>query len=114
MTMKTKILTALGFFAALSLSTTALAAGDIAAGEKKSVVCASCHGPDGNSTVPTFPKLAGQYADYIEQALKDYRSGARKDAVMSSFVTRLSDQDIEDIAAYFHSRPGSLFTPTDY
>ena len=80
------------------------AAGDVAAGKAKSAVCAGCHGPDGNSVNPLWPKLAGQHAQYLEKALHDYKSGARKDPSMSAMAAPLSDQDIENLAAYFASQ----------
>jgi len=83
-------------------------AGDIAKGKELSATCAACHGADGNSTIPTNPKLAGQYESYLIQALSDYRSGSRKNAIMAGFATALSDQDIKDLAAYFSSQKSEL------
>ncbi len=97
-------------FIALTLSLAALlpahAAGNAGAGKAKSAACAGCHGPDGNSTVPSFPKLAGQHADYLYHALKDYKSGKRKNPIMSGQVGNLSDRDMKDLAAYYASRSG--------
>ena len=96
-------------FVVLALFATAgFAAGNPAAGKEKSVVCQSCHGPDGNSTNPQFPRLAGQYADYLVQALSDYKSGARKNAIMAPFAASLSPTDVQDLAAYFSSRPNGV------
>lgn len=82
-------------------------AGDIEAGKKKATeVCAACHGPDGNSKAPDFPRIGGQHADYLGKALRDYRSGARKDAVMAGFAKALTDKDIANLAAYFSLQPG--------
>ena len=92
----------------------AVAAGDPAAGQAKSQVCAACHGDDGNSTDPQYPKLAEQDPEYIVQALKDYKSGARNNAIMSGFATQLSLEDMKDLGAYYADQPGDLFTPTDY
>jgi cytochrome c553 len=86
---------------------TAVAAGDPAAGKMKSATCAGCHGPDGNSSVPMYPKLAGQHAQYLELAIKAYRAGERsagQTAVMKPMVQSLSDQDVADLAAYFASQ----------
>jgi cytochrome c553 len=85
-------------------------AGDAAEGEKKAATCAACHGADGVSQIPTNPILAGQYSSYLEQALKDYRSGRRQNAIMAGFASQLSDQDIEDLAAWFSSQKGPLQT----
>ena len=71
--------------------------------------CIDCHGADGNAPIdPTYPKLGGQYADYLAHALQAYRSGDRQNALMTNQATQLSDQDIADIAAYFGSRPSQL------
>ncbi len=58
-------------------------------------------GKDGNSTDPANPRLAGQYADYLAKALRDYKSGARKNAIMAAFATTLTAKDIENLSAYF-------------
>jgi cytochrome c553 len=71
-------------------------------------VCVACHGLDGNSQVADNPKLGGQYPDYLAKALRDYQSGLRKSPVMASFVDKLSNQDIENLAAYYSSQPATL------
>ena len=90
--------------AGLAVSGTAGAAGDAAAGKSKSTTCTACHGPDGNSTNPQWPKLAGQHAPYMVKQLKDFKSGARKDPVMSPMAAPLSPQDMEDLSAYYASQ----------
>ena len=83
------------------------AAVDLEAGKKKAAeVCAACHGPDGNSASADFPRIAGQHADYLAKALRDYKSGARKDPVMAGFAAQLSPQDIENVSAYYASQRG--------
>ena len=84
----------------------ALAGGDPSAGKSKSTTYAACHSVDGNSTIAVNPILAGQHEDYLVQALRDYKSGARQNAVMTGMVAPLSDQDILDLAAYFASQSG--------
>jgi len=84
------------------------AGGDAANGEALAATCAACHGSDGNSTIETNPKLAGQYESYLIRALQDYRSGARDSAIMAGFATALSDQDIRDLAAWFSSQESDL------
>jgi cytochrome c553 len=79
----------------------ARAAGDAVRGEGKIAACAACHGPAGRSVNPMFPNLAGQHAVYLSRALTDYRSGARRSNPMSRITETLSDEDIEDIAAYY-------------
>ncbi len=101
---KAIVMTVMGALALTSLN--ASAGGSAAAGKVKSAVCQSCHGVDGNSSNPDFPRLAGQYPDYIVHALTDYKSGARKNAIMNGFAASLSLQDMEDIAAYFSSQKG--------
>ena len=107
--MKTTALLALGVMLTGILGT-ASAAGDITAGKEKSALCVSCHGADGNSTDPQFPRLAGQHANYLERALMDYRSGARKNPIMAGFAAGLTDADIANLAAYFSSQSG-VVTP---
>ncbi len=79
-------------------------AGDAAAGKAKSAACAGCHGPDGNSMVPTYPKIAGQHEAYLVSAISQYKSGARSDATMKAMVAALSDADIANLAAYYASQ----------
>jgi cytochrome c553 len=82
-------------------------AADIDAGKKKATeVCAACHGADGNSQSADFPRIAGQHADYLRKAMRDYKTGARKDPVMSGFANPLSAQEIENLAAYFSTQKG--------
>lgn len=81
-------------------------AADPAAGREKSRTCAACHGPDGNSPSAEFPKLAGQHYDYLVKALTDYRSGARKNAIMAPQAANLSGRDIADLAAFFSQQQG--------
>lgn len=83
--------------------------GDPEAGQSKAAPCAACHGPDGNSPGPQWPKLAGQHADYTLQQLRRYKSGERADPVMQSMVAPISEQDMRDIAAFYAQqsiRPG--------
>ena len=85
----------------LLMGSVALAA-DVEKGkEKAQQVCATCHGMDGVGIDDTYPKLAGQFADYMERALMDYRSGARKNAIMAGFAATLTDEDIANVAAYY-------------
>ena len=97
---------------AVSLGGAAVAhAADPGAGfAKAKEVCAACHGLDGNSPQPDYPKLGGQYADFLAKSLRDYKSGARKNPVMQGFAAALSRQDIENLAAYYASQPGTLAT----
>ncbi len=82
---------------------------DIAAGRAKvKEVCQACHGLDGNSQTPDYPKLAGQYPDYLAKALRDYKSGARKNPIMAGFAGTLTTKDIENVAAYYASQPPVL------
>ena len=82
--------------------------GDAEAGKTKSAVCAACHGKDGNSVIPINPTLAGQNYSYLVQALKDYRSGARKNAIMNGQAAALKDEDIKDLAKYYSTQSGKL------
>lgn len=104
--MKTIVFCAAALFAANS----ALAGGDADRGKQKaSQVCAACHGAEGNKpSAPDQPVLAGQYPDYLVQALSDYKSGKRNNPIMKGFASQLSKQDMEDLAAWFSSRPTPL------
>lgn len=94
-----------------AMSTGQALAADAAAGKEKAAqVCASCHGADGNSTDPQYPSLAGQYENYIVQALREYQNGNRKNPIMSGFAAGLSEDDMENLAAWFGSQTG-LVTP---
>ncbi len=84
-------------------------AGDAARGKEISVACAACHGADGNSQAPDFPKIAGQHEDYLYHSLADYKSGKRKNVIMQGQVANLSTRDLADLAAYFASQTG-LYT----
>lgn len=84
------------------------AAADIEAGKTKSAMCAACHGQDGNSPAPNFPKLAGQHADYLAKQLKEFKSGERVDATMNGMAAALSEQDMADIAAFYASQKGTV------
>jgi cytochrome c553 len=88
--------------AALAASAPALAA-DVAAGRAKAQACSVCHGPIGLSSAPDAPNLAGQPALYLASQLKAYRSGARAHEVMAVMAKTLSDEDIDNLAAWFSS-----------
>ena len=82
---------------------------DPAAGAAKAKeVCAACHGMDGNSPTPDYPKLGGQYEDYLAKALRDYKSGVRKNAIMAGFAGALTKQDIANLAAHYASQPRAV------
>ncbi len=78
----------------------------IGRGKEKAIVCAACHGETGVSAMSNWPTLAGQHQDYLSQALTQYKLGTRTDPVMAGQVVNLSDEDIEDLAAYFAAQPG--------
>lgn len=102
-----KLLLAVGAF----LSATVCAAADPkAALARVEQVCQACHGIDGNAPIADNPKLGGQYADYLAKALRDYQSGLRKNPIMAGFVDKLSNQDIENLAAYYASQPAVVVT----
>ena len=84
-------------------------AADRAAGQQKAKeVCQACHGLDGNSATADSPKLAGQYEDYLAKALRDYKSGARKNPIMTGFAAALTPKDIDNVASYYSSQPPVL------
>lgn len=98
-------------------SSSGLPAGNAAAGAKLAETknaktgqaCVDCHGAAGNAPIdPSYPKLGGQYHDYVAHALQMYRDGDRKQALMASQAAELTDQQIADLAAYFGSQPSQL------
>ncbi|MCY1286273.1 Cytochrome c4 [compost metagenome] len=92
----------------LGITGMAHAAGDATAGQSKAAVCGACHGPDGNSPAPNFPKLAGQGERYLLKQMHDIKSGNRKVLEMTGLLDNLNDQDLADIAAYFASQKMSV------
>lgn len=89
--------------ATLVAATSQAMAGDVAAGKQKSAACAGCHGPAGISNNEMWPNLAGQKEGYLIKQLKAFRDGTRSDPVMSGMAKPLSDEDIENLAAYYAS-----------
>jgi cytochrome c553 len=79
-------------------------AADLEAGRKKAEVCAACHGPDGNATIPGTPSLAGQPVYFTHWQLIKFRDGRRKDPQMTPFAKNLSDGDMADLAAYYEAQ----------
>lgn len=109
-------------FVSLGLTSAVNAAGDAEAGKAKSAVCAACHGQDGNSAIPMNPKLAGQHQGYLVKQLKEFKLASqtggqegRNNAVMNGMAAPLSEQDMEDLAAYFASQePTAGETPEEF
>ena len=91
------------FVLALLVAPPAPAEGDAERGQSMAALCSACHGPDGISVNPLWPSLAGQQELYLVNAIKAYRDGARVDVSMQPFVADLTDQDVEDLAAYYAS-----------
>jgi cytochrome c553 len=92
----------LGVVVGLGVASASYAAGDVQAGKAKAAGCVGCHGANGQG-VPPNPKLAGMSDDQLLQAMKDYKSGKRNNAVMKALMGPLSDQDIANLAAYYAS-----------
>ena len=105
--MNPHVITLAAFAALMSVNA---AAADVEAGKKKvQEVCAACHGIDGAAPImPEYPKLSGQYPDYLQKALRDYKSGARKNPIMAGFAAPLTEKDIENVAQYFYTQPSNL------
>ena len=115
--LRTKNHIIIGLTAVLFVATAAFAAdspdeikqrmgtGNPVAGKDKSALCQGCHNEDGNSTETRIPKLAGQYAAYIQKQINNYKAGTRKDPIMSSMAATVTgNQDLLDISAYFASQ----------
>ncbi len=87
---------------ALALTTTAVqAAGDAAAGQAKAAACIACHGPDGNSPNPIWPKLAGQHPEYLYKQLINFKAAERQNELMMPQVAALNEEDMQNLAAHF-------------
>ena len=87
------------------IGTNVQAAGDAEAGQAKAATCVACHGVDGNSAVPTFPKLSGLGHKYLLKQMQDIRDGRRPVALMAGQVDNMTDQDLSDIAAFYDAQP---------
>tara|TARA_B100000282_G_C31518521_1_gene392782 strand:+ start:324 stop:650 length:327 start_codon:yes stop_codon:yes gene_type:complete len=80
-------------------------------GKEKSVTCSACHGTDGNSNNKMYPRIAGQYKNYLIHALNAYKSGERENAIMAGFAAGLSEQDIIDLSTYYSKQKGLKIIP---
>jgi len=97
--------------AACSFATTAIGAETVSPEQiqAKAATCAACHGADGNAGASAqYPRLAGQYHDYLARALHEYKSGERKNPIMAGFASTLSDAEIDGLSRYFGALPGKL------
>jgi len=99
------------FILVFMFSTTIFAAGDYDNGKRKAQACVACHGVDGNSENIIYPKLAGQYQNYLIHSLNAYKNGERDNAIMNGFAATLSEQDILDISKYFSEQKGLKVLP---
>ncbi len=95
----------IGIVALFGVVAAAHAGGDAKAGKAKAATCAGCHGANGEGKAPN-PALAGKAEDQLLQAMKDYKSGKRANAVMKTFAGPLSDQDMANLAAFYASLKG--------
>lgn len=106
--MVTRIASA-ALIAALGLGIGDAGAADMQAGAAKAKeVCIACHGMDGNSSSPDFPKIGGQSADYLAHSLQSYKEGRRKNPIMAGFAAALTPQDIQNLAAYYSGQHSGL------
>ena len=92
-------------------STSIYADGNYNLGKEKSQTCVACHGIDGNSDNKLYPRLAGQYQNYLIYSLRSYKNGTRKNAIMNGFAALLSDEDIEDISKFYSEQKGLKVLP---
>lgn len=99
-------------FAALILAASSHAAATEVAKPDKTIACAACHGEAGVSASGAFPTIAGQYANYLEHSLKDYRSGARKNAIMGAQAVNLTDDEIKQLSLWYAAQKGPLYVPS--
>lgn len=104
------------YFEGLNQTTKVVKKAGAQAGKKiAEQICAGCHGIDGNTNEASkksgYPNLAGQYDDYLERALLDYKSGERDNAIMAGFAKSLSNEDIKKLARWYRSQEGKLNAP---
>ncbi len=99
--------------ASLGCVSSAFAAGNVAAGKSKAATCAGCHGEDGNSMAPIFPRLAGQNESFLVRELTDFKGHLRSDPSMEAFASALSEQDIQDLSAYFANQKAIVVKASD-
>lgn len=93
-------------------ATVVLPAAAETAAPEKAAVCVACHGQGGAKPIlPEYPVLAGQYANYLEHSLHEYKSGKRKNPVMNAQAAGLADAEIKALARYFEAQSGPLYTP---
>ncbi|WP_290653463.1 cytochrome c [Aquisalimonas sp.] len=86
--------------------------GDPAAGQEiAEAQCVACHAVDGTADNPEWPKISGQYVDYLVKSLQQYQDGTRENAVMQGQVADLSAQDLRDVASYYSDLDGELYVP---
>lgn len=90
-----------------------VSAGDAAKGKEKTATCAGCHGPDGNSPLAMNPKIAGQGEKYMVKQLREFKSGARQNATMAPMASMLSDEDIENVSAYYAQQKAQYMAVED-
>ena len=109
--MKLSALAPLFVLCSLGASAAAVAAGSAEKGESKSTACIACHGPSGNSSNPEWPNLAGQHEHYILKQLQAFKSGARKNPLMTPMAAGLSDDDMADLGAYFAAQKRQAWRP---
>lgn len=102
--MKNLVLAAILLVSASANAATLMPEGDAARGKAQLMMCSACHGPDGNSAAPNFPKLAGQGAKYLYKQLVDVRDGNRNIVQMTGMLNGKSDQDLADMAAFYASQ----------
>lgn len=99
-------------FTAVALLLVSGAVGATEAPPAQAAVCESCHGPKGaKPIVPSYPVIAGQYANFLAYSLKDYRSGARKNPLMNAQAAALTDADIAALARYYAEQESPLYAP---
>lgn len=98
-------------FASVAMANDEAAAAPAAGGKPAQLgTCVACHGENGVSASPIFPNLAGQHRSYLELALKEYKGGKRKNAIMNGTAAALSEADIKSLAAWYASQPSKLYT----
>ena len=104
----------IAMIALMGLASTAAMADGAVAQPEKAATCFACHGPNGHSTNEMYPILAGQYHNYLEHALTEYKEGKRKNAIMNGQAAGLSKEEIHALAMFFGSQDSTMYTPSEH
>jgi cytochrome c553 len=111
--MKIAVYAALSLLLVSAAAAESLIEGSYEAGEAKAIVCGACHGPGGNSVNPAWPSIAGQHGGYFAQELREFKSGARTNVLMTGQAMMLSEEDMQNLAVYYSAQEAAAKSVLD-